>query len=129
MTERALREIYLRGFEIAVREGKPHSLMTSYNPLNGKQTATHQELLQNILRKEWGFDGFVVTDWEGDTGLAVECLQAGNDLLMPGFPGMIAWLYRQVQDGTLSRKTLEDCAARLLNVVMHSAAMERYLCQ
>ncbi len=129
MTERTLREIYLRGFEIAVREGKPHSLMTSYNPLNGKQTATHQELLQNILRKEWGFDGFVVTDWEGDTGLAVECLQAGNDLLMPGFPGMIAWLYRQVQDGTLSRKTLEDCAARLLNVVTHSAAMERYLCQ
>ena len=127
MTERTLREIYLKGFEIAVKEGNPHSLMTSYNPLNGKQTATHEELLQNILRKEWGFDGFVVTDWEGDTGLAVECLQAGNDLLMPGFPGMIAWLYQQVQDGTLSRKTLEECAARLLNVVMHSAAMDRYL--
>ena len=68
----------------------------------------------------------MVTDWEGDTGLAVECLQAGNDLLMPGSPGMIAWLYQKVQDGTLSRETLEACAARLLNVVMHSAAMERY---
>lgn len=101
--------------------------MTSYNPLNGKQTAAHEELLQNILRKEWGFDGFVVTDWEGDAGLAVECLQAGSDLLMPGFPGMIVWLYQKVQDGTLQRETLEDCAGRLLNMVMHSAAMDRYL--
>ena len=127
MTERVLREIYLRGFEIAVKEGNPHSMMTSYNPLNGKQTATNRELLQNILREEWGFDGFVVTDWEGDTGLAVECLEAGNDLLMPGFPGMVDWVYKKVQDGTLSRAALEECAGRLLKVVMNSAAMERYL--
>lgn len=127
MTERVLREIYLRGFEIAVKEGNPHSMMTSYNPLNGKQTATNRELLVNILREEWGFDGFVVTDWEGDTGLAVECIEAGNDLLMPGFPGMVDWLYKKVQDGTLSRKALEECVGRLLKVVMNSAAMERYL--
>ena len=127
MTERTLREIYLRGFEIAVKEGHPHSLMTSYNPLNGKQTAAHGELLGNILRDEWGFDGFAVTDWEGDTGLAVECLEAGNDLLMPGFPGMVDWLYRKLQKGTLSRSVLEDCAGRLLKVVMNSAAMDRYL--
>ena len=127
MTERVLREIYLKGFEIAVKESDPHSLMTSYNPLNGKQTATNRELLQNILRDEWGFGGFVVTDWEGDTGLAVECIQAGNDLLMPGFPGMVDWLYRRVEDGTLDRSDLETCAGRLLNVVMRSAAMERYL--
>ena len=127
MTERVLREIHLRGFEIAVKEGNPHSMMTSYNPLNGKQTATNRELLVNILREEWGFDGFVVTDWEGDTGLAVECIEAGNDLLMPGFPGMVDWLYKKVQDGTLSRKALEECAGRLLKVVMNSAAMERYL--
>lgn len=127
MTERTLREIYLRGFEIAVKEGHPHSLMTSYNPLNGKQTAAHGELLGNILRDEWGFDGFAVTDWEGDTGLAVECLEAGNDLLMPGFPGMVDWLYRKLQEGTLSRSVLEDCAGRLLKVVMNSAAMDRYL--
>ena len=127
MTERTLREIYLKGFEIAVKEGDPHCLMTSYNPLNGRQTATHRELLQNILREEWGFDGFVVTDWEGDTGLAVECIQAGNDLLMPGFPGMTDWLYRRVRDGKLARTDLEACAGRLLKVVMNSAAMERYL--
>ena len=127
ITERVLREIYLKGFEIAVKEGDPHSLMTSYNPLNGKQTATHRELLQNILRDEWGFDGFVVTDWEGDTGLAVECIQAGNDLLMPGFPGMVDWLYKRVKDKTLDRKDLEICAGRLLRIVMNSAAMDRYL--
>lgn len=126
MTERVLREIYLRGFEIAVKEGHPHSLMTSYNPLNGRQTAAHWELLQNILRDEWGFDGFVVTDWEGDTGLAVECLQAGNDLLMPGFPGMVDYVYKKVLNGGLSRAVLEECAGRLLQVVMHSAAMARY---
>lgn len=127
MTERVLREIYLRGFEIAVKEGNPHSMMTSYNPLNGKQTATNRELLVHILRDEWGFDGFVVTDWEGDTGLAVECIQAGNDLLMPGFPGMVDWLHKKVQDGTLERKSLEECAGRLLKVIMNSAAMERHL--
>ena len=127
MTERTLREIYLRGFEIVVREADPHSIMTAYTPLNGPQTAASKELLTDILRKEWGFDGFVVTDWEGDTGLAVECLQAGNDLLMPGFPGMVDWVYKRRKDGTLSRQTLEDCAARLLKVVMNSAAMERYL--
>lgn len=127
MTERVLREIYLRGFEIAVKEGNPHSLMTSYNPLNGAQTATRRDLLCNILRDEWGFDGFVVTDWEGDTGLAVECLQAGNDLLMPGFPGMVNYVYKKVTDGTLSRGVLEECAGRLLKVVMGSAAMDRYI--
>ncbi len=127
MTERVLREIYLKGFEIAVKEGEPHSLMTSYNPLNGVQTAARKDLLMNILRNEWGFDGFVVTDWEGDAGLAVECIQAGNDVLMPGFPGMVDYVYKKVQDGTLSRADLEACAGRLLKVVMHSAAMERYL--
>ncbi len=127
IAERVLREIYLRGFEICVKEGNPHSLMTSYNPLNGKQTATHEELLQNVLREEWGFDGFVVTDWEGDTGLAVECLQAGNDVLMPGFPGMVDYVYKKVLSGELSRDVLEACAGRLLKVVMNSAAMERYL--
>ena len=129
MTERVLREIYLRGFEIVVKESNAHGFMTSYNPLNGAQTATRRDLLMNSLREEWGFDGIVVTDWEGDTGLAVECLQAGNDVLMPGFPGMVDWVYKKVQDGSLSRETLEDCAGRLLKIVMNSAAMERYLNQ
>lgn len=127
MTERVLREIYLKGFEIVVKEADPHGFMTSYNLLNGAQTATRRDLLMNILRDEWGFDGIVVTDWEGDTGLAVECLEAGNDVLMPGFPGMVDWVYKKAQEGVLSRKALEACAGRLLKVVMHSSAMERYL--
>lgn len=127
MTERVLREIYLKGFEIVVKEADARGFMTSYNPLNGAQTATRKDLLMNILREEWGFDGIVVTDWEGDTGLAVECLEAGNDVLMPGFPGMVDWVYKKSQDGTLSRKALEDCAGRLLKIVMNSNAMERYL--
>lgn len=127
MTERTLREIYLRGFEIVVKEAHPHCVMSAYTPLNGPQTAASRELLTDILRNEWGFQGFVVTDWEGDTGLAVECLQTGNDLLMPGFPGMVDWVYKRTQDGTLSRDVLEACAARLLQVVMNSAAMERYI--
>lgn len=126
MSERVLREIYLRGFEIAVKEGAPRSLMTSFNPLNGPQTAANRELLCNILREEWGFDGFVVTDWEGDAGHAVECLLAGNDVLMPGFPGMVDYVYKKVQDKTLSREALEACAGRLLRFVMESAAMERW---
>lgn len=126
-TERVLREIYLRGFEIVVKESDPHGFMTSYNPINGYQAATRRDLLMNVLREEWGFDGIVVTDWEGDAGWPVECLQAGNDVLMPGFPGMVDYMYKKIQDGTLSRETLEDCAGRLLKVVMNSAAMERYL--
>ena len=127
ISERVLREIYLRVFEIAVKEGNPHSLMTSYNPLNGFQTACHYELLHNVLREEWGFEGFIVTDWEGDTGLAVECLEAGNDLLMPGFAGMVDYVYKASQSGRLSRSVLEECACRLLTIVMNSASMQRYL--
>ena len=127
MTERVLREIYLKGFEIVVKEANARGFMTSYNPLNGAQTATRKDLLMNILRDEWGFDGIVVTDWEGDTGLAVECLEAGNDVLMPGFPGMVDWCYKKAQEGVLSRQALEDCAGRLLKIVMNSNAMERYL--
>lgn len=127
IAERVLREIYLRGFEMVVREGGAKSIMTSYNPINGIQTACNQELLDGILRKEWGFRGFVVTDWEGDTGLAMECLEAGNDLLMPGFPGMTDYLYKKLLDGSLKRETVAACAERILRFVMESATMDRYL--
>lgn len=97
-SERAIREIYLKGFEIAVKESAPLSLMTSYNLLNGLHTANHKELLTDILRSEWGFDGLVMTDWGttggGDMNPAwdekygtsdpVECIRSGNDLIMPG---------------------------------------------
>ncbi len=87
LSERTLREIYLRGFEIAVREGKAKGVMTSYNKINGVYAPNCYDICTKALRNEWGFEGVVMTDWfstgkgSGDTAL---CMQAGNDLIMPG---------------------------------------------
>ncbi len=86
VSERALREIYLRNFEIAVRIGRPHCIMSAYNSLNGVKVSTFRNLLTGILRDEWGFDGLVMTDWRNNSHLWQELL-AGNDIKMPfGYP-------------------------------------------
>lgn len=126
-TERALREIYLKGFEIAVKTAKPLSLMTSYNLVNGLHAANHKELLTDVLRCEWGFEGVVMTDWgtTGDGGVSsseglkygpsspVLCTKAGNDLIMPGSQEDLDAIVNAVGvDLTLAE--LQVCAKRVL---------------
>lgn len=140
VSERALREIYLKGFEIAVKTSQPLSIMTSYNLLNGIHTANNYDLITAIARDEWGFGGVVMTDW-GTTGSidmepgkqykyghsnAAGCVWAGNDLNMPGSKEDVEEIMRSVgaKEGEVSypltKADLQACAKRVLSVVMKS---------
>lgn len=115
VSERALREIYLKGFEIAVKEAQPWSIMTSYNFLNGIETSENKELLTNITRGEWGYEGIFMTDWGNNSNHAREVL-AGNDVKMPS--GSPETLKAALKKGILKRSDLEDCAERLVKMIM-----------
>ncbi len=118
ISERALREIYLKGFEIAVKEGDPWTVMSSYNRINGQHTSESYELLTEILRNEWGFGGMVVTDW-GVKNNPVKEVQAGNDMKMHcGYPQDLMKAYKK---GKLTRAELELCAKRILAMIMKLA--------
>lgn len=140
VSERALREIYLKGFEIAVKEGGAYSIMTSYNPLNGLWTAGNYDLNTTILRGEWGFDGIVMTDWwakmneEGEKGTrenttAMVCAQ--NDLYMvcdtPAQNSNNDNTMEGLASGKITRGELQRNAANICKVLMRSAVMERLL--
>lgn len=117
--ERALREIYLAGFETAVRRAKPWTVMCSYNRVNGTYAAENKRLLTGILRDEWGFDGYVVSDWGATTAERVKCLEAGLDLEMPGKNAANdRQLVEAVQNGTMDEKVLDTAAERILTVVL-----------
>ncbi|WP_283582861.1 glycoside hydrolase family 3 C-terminal domain-containing protein [Limosilactobacillus difficilis] len=122
--ERTFRELYTTNFEIAVREGKPGAIMTSYNEINGTYANENAHLLQDILRKEWGFDGYVVTDWGGDND-HVKGVQHGSDLAMPGqgVNGPLE-LVKAVQDGRLAEEDLDARVDELLSAVKSSTAMQ-----
>lgn len=118
LDERALREIYLTGFEIAVKEGGAKAIMTSYNEINGTYANENKHLLQDILRDDWGFDGIVITDWGGSND-HVRGVAAGSNLEMPA-PGLDSAreLLRALEDGTLSEKDLDSRADELLDAVL-----------
>ena len=113
ISERALREIYLKGFEICVKEADPYTVMSSYNRINGQHTSESYELLTGILRGEWGFKGMVVTDW-GVKNDPVKEVKAGNDMKMHcGYPDDLKAAYDK---GELSRADLEVCVKRILEM-------------
>ena len=116
LSERTLREIYLRGFEIAVREGQPQAVMTAYNKVNGTYATQNPHLLNEILRDEWGFDGLVVSDW-GSMDDPVASVAAGMDLEMPGNPLTPPEIVRAVQEGRLDEADLSRAASKVLQLV------------
>ncbi len=118
--DRTLREIYLTGFEIAVKEGKPRTVMCSYPKINGTHASDHKQLLTDILRQEWGFDGLVVTDW-GAMNDRIEGFRAGCDLNMPGGSAyMEKEVYKAVQSGKLPEEAVNTSARRVLELVQRA---------
>lgn len=115
--ERTLREIYMVPFEGAVKNGKPWTVMSSYNRINGKYVGETQEYLTDLLRGEWGFDGYVMSDW-GAVNDRVEALKAGMDLEMPASNGVNdALIVKAVQEGTLDESVVDQACERILNIV------------
>ena len=128
VSERTLREIYLKGFEIAITESQPMSIMTSYNLINGVHAANNEDTCTKAARCEWGFQGMIMTDWttteQGEDCTASGCMRAGNDLVMPGAFSDRDNLNQELADGTLSMDDLKACISRLVNIVWQSNQFE-----
>ncbi len=132
VTERTLRNLYLRGFEIAVRESQPYSVMSSYNLLNGTHAANNIGLCRHVLRDEWGFKGVVMTDWftSQETELndfrnavypissSVECIRSGNDWQMPGCKKNVTDIIDAVADGSLPKADLQFCTSNIIRMAV-----------
>ena len=119
ISQRALREIYLKGFEIAIKESKPWTVMTSYNYINGTYASESKDLVETILRDEWGYEGTVMTDWFGGKDGAKQ-MWAGNDMLQPGKKEQFDSIVAGVKSGKLAEADLDRNVARILNLVEKS---------
>ena len=125
ISQRALREIYLKGFEIAIKESKPWTVMTSYNYINGVYTSESKDLVQTILRDEWGYEGTVMTDWFGGKDGAKQ-MWAGNDMLQPGKAEQFDSIVAGVKSGKLDEADLDRNIQRILNLVEKSPRFQGY---
>lgn len=128
LDERTLRELYLTAFEIAVKEGRPSTVMCAYPKLNGVHCSDNGQLLTDILRREWGFDGMVITDW-GAMNDRIEGFRAGCDLNMPGGSGyMEKDVCKAVKSGALPQSAVDACARRVLKLVLRAAQKQKEPC-
>lgn len=130
VSERALREIYLRSFEICVREGGAKSVMTSYNRVNGVYSPNSHDLCTKVLRNEWGFTGVVMTDWfSTKQGLASNAIamKAGNDLIMPGGGSYKKEILQGVKSGLIRQEDVRRCCANVIKAVLDSAIQREYI--
>nr|WP_296439473.1 glycoside hydrolase family 3 protein [uncultured Acetatifactor sp.] len=128
VSERALREIYLRGFEIAVKTSQPMAIMTSYNLINGVHAANSKDMCTVAAREEWNFQGIIMTDWTttqprgGSSSWG--CIAAGNDLIMPGYAGDVEDIRAALADGRFGTEELRACVERMLTVIFQTNAYQ-----
>ena len=127
VSQRALREIYLRAFRIAVTEGKPWTVMSSYNRVNGRYVCNSFDFCTRVLRQEWGFRGLVMSDWNATEQCSyAEAINAGNDLIMPGTAAVAKKLEEELKAGILNRNALDLSAGRVLELIFKSETCKEF---